>query len=178
MAQAKKKKRFFDVEIPIIKKEAQMQAYEPEDLNGRIINYDLTRFLKGKSALFQVMIKSDGKELVAIPRQIKILPSFLRRMVRKGTDYVEDSFSAECKDATLAMKPLLVTRKKVPRKIRNALRLKAREELSAYVKEKNSSAIFEEAVKNELQRFLSVKLKKIYPLSLCEIRVLKVEKEK
>ena len=47
-----------------------------------------------------------------------------------------------------------------------------------YVKEKNSSAIFEEAVKNELQRNLSIRMKKIYPLSLCEIRVLKVEKEK
>ena len=113
-----------------------------------------------------------------MPRQIKILPSFLRRMVRKGTDYVEDSFSADCKDAKLTLKPFFVTRKKVPRKIRNALRLKAREELSNYVKEKNSSAIFEEAVKNELQRNLSIRMKKIYPLSLCEIRVLKVEKEK
>ncbi|MBI4116473.1 hypothetical protein HY449_01890 [Candidatus Pacearchaeota archaeon] len=178
MAQAKKKKRFFDIEIPIIKKETQLQAYEQEELNGRIINYDLTRFLKGKSALFQLTIKSDGKEITAIPRQIKILPYFLRRMVRKGTDYVEDSFSAECKNATLTLKPFLVTRKKVSRKIRNALRLKAREELSNYIKEKKSDEIFEEAIRNELQRNLSVKLKKIYPLSLCEIRIIKVEKEK
>ncbi len=178
MAQAKRKKRFFDVEIPIIKKETQMQAYEPEELNGRMINYDLTRFLKGKSALFQLTVKSDGKEITATPTQIKILPYFLRRMVRKGTDYVEDSFSAECKNATLTLKPLLVTRKKVSRKIRNALRLKAREELSNYIKEKKSDEIFEEAIRNELQRNLSVKLKKIYPLSLCEIRILKVEKEK
>ena len=48
MAQAKRKKRFFDIEIPIIKKETQVQAYEPKELDGRFVSYDLTRFLKGK----------------------------------------------------------------------------------------------------------------------------------
>ena len=34
-----------------------------------------------------------------------------------------------------------------------------------------------EIMKNRIQKPLSLKLKKIYPLSLCEIRVFKIEKE-
>lgn len=176
MAIAKKKKRFFDVEVPIIKKETQLQAYELGDLNGRIINYDLTRLLKGKSSIFQSVVKTDGEKIISIPRQIKILPYFLKRVIRKGTNYVEDSFSAECKDAVLRFKPLLVTRRKVPRKIRVVLRNKAREELINYSKNKKSDEIFEDVIRSDVQKSLSATLKKIYPLSLCEIRIIKVEK--
>ena len=178
MAQAKRKKRFFDVEIPIIKKETQMQAFEVSELNGRIISYDLTRFLKGKSAILQLTVKTKGDEISLVPRQIKILPYFLKRMVRKGTNYVEDSFSTECKDAVLRIKPFLVTRRKVSREIRKNLRNKARGELINYAKDKKVSDIFEDVIRGDIQKYMSSNLKKVYPLSLCEIRILKVEKEK
>jgi ribosomal protein S3AE len=97
-------------------------------------------------------------------------------MVRKGTSYVEDSFSTSCKDAQVRIKPFLITRRKVPRKIRNSLRLKAREEIINYIKNKTSEELFDEILKNTLQKNLNAKLKKIYPLSLCEIRVFAVEK--
>ena len=108
MAIAKRKKRFFDVEIPVIKKETQLQAFEIPELEGRMITYDLTRFLKGKSAIFQLIVKTKGDEIIATPKQIKVLPYFLKRMIRKGTNYVEDSFSAECKDSVLRIKPFFV----------------------------------------------------------------------
>ena len=177
MAQAKRKKRFFDVEIPIINRETQLQAYEIEELNGRMINYDLTRLLKGKSAVFQLSVKNEDGELIATPRQIKVLPYFLRRMMRKGTNYVEDSFSMECKDAVVRIKPFLITRRKVSRNVRKILREKVREELAKYMKEKDSEVIFEDIIKNDLQRHLSLVFKKVYPLSLCEIRIFKIEKE-
>ena len=178
MAQAKRKKRFFDIELPIIKKETQLQAFEQEELDGRFVNYDLTRMLKGKSAVFQVLVKVEGKNLVAYPRQIKVLPYFIRRMVRKGTNYVEDSFSAETKDAVVQVKPFLVTRRKVPRSIRGMLRNKAREEITNYLKDKKVEAVFEDIIRNDIQKNLSLSLKKVYPLSLCEIRIIKVLKNK
>lgn len=176
MAQAKKKKVFFDVKIPIANKETHLQAYEAKDLDGRIVNYDLTRILRGKGTMLQLKIKVEGDEIKAIPKQIKLMPYFLKRMVRKGTNYVEDSFSVKCKDAQLRIKPFLVTRRKVSRKVRKALRDKAREEITKYVKDKDSETLFDDITKNILQKPLSLKLKKIYPLSLCEIRIFKVEK--
>ncbi len=177
MAIAKRKKRFFDVEIPSLKKETQLQAFEKAELDGRIMNYDLTRLLRGKNAILQLKVKVEADKATASPRQIKILPSYLKRMIRKGTDYVEDSFSAECKGKQIRIKPLLVTRRKVSRAVRKALREKAKQELISYMKDKELENIFEEILKNQLQKELSLKLKKIYPLSLCEIRVLKIEKE-
>lgn len=177
MAKEKRKKKFFNVEMPLIRRETQLQAYELNDLDGRLIKYDLTRILKGKSLLLQLKVKVEGEKATSVPRELKLLPYYLRRMMRKGTNYVEDSFSTNCKDVQIRIKPLLITRRKVSRAVRKALREKARKELVTYVKTKDSEEIFEEILKNQLQKTLSLKLKKIYPLSLCEIRVLKVEKE-
>jgi len=171
LAQAKKKKKFFDIEIPIIGKETQMQAYELPELEGRFLKYDLTRMLKGKSMMLTLKVKIDNGNAIANPKKIVLMPYFLRRMIRKGTNYVEDSFKAACHDAELTIKPFLITRRKVSRAVRNALRIKAREELMNYVKDKSQEELFDELLKNQIQKPLSQKLKKIYPLSLCEIRV-------
>ena len=177
MAIAKRKKRFFDVEIPIINHQTQVQAYELKELEGRLIYYDLTRILRGKIMLVQLEIKIEGDEAIAVPIQTKLMPYFLRKMVRKGTDYVEDSFSTECGNAQVRIKPFLITRKKVSRAVKKALREKAREELINYVKDKDTETLFDEILKNRIQKPLSLKLKKIYPLALCEIRIFKIEKK-
>jgi len=176
MAQAKKRKKFFEVDMPLIKKQTQLQAYEIKELEGRFINYDLTRMLRGKSMILQLNVIIKNDKATTIPRQIKLMPYFLRRMIRKGTNYVEDSFSAKCKDSQLKIKPFLITRRKVSRAVRKALREKAKQELIEYLKNKKTEAVFDEILKNQVQKPLSLKLKKIYPLTLCEIRILKVEK--
>ena len=175
MAQAKRRKKFIDVDMPLINKETQLYAYDIKDLDGKFIKYDLTRTLRGKSVLLSLKVNVEGDKAIARPVGMKVLPSFLRRMIRKGTNYVEDSFSAKCKDAQIKIKPFMITRKKVSRAVRKALREKAKEELTNYIKNKGKEELFEDLFKNQLQKSLSLKLKKIYPLSLCEIRVFKVE---
>jgi ribosomal protein S3AE len=177
MAQAKKRKKFFDVEMPILRKQTQLLALEQKELEGKFITYDLTRILKGKNALLQLKVYSEGDKLTSSPRELRILPNFIKRMVRKGTDYVEDSLKIICKDAELTMKPISITRKKVSRKVKNGLREKAKQEIEAYCKSKDTENIFDDLLKNKLQKELSLSLKKIYPLSLCEIRMIKVEKK-
>ena len=176
MAIAKRKKRFFEVDIPIIKKSTQLQAFEKEELNNRLIQYDLTRMLRGKGTILQLITKVNKESATSIPRQLKLMPFYLKRMVRKGTSYVEDSFTTDSQDAQLKIKPFLITRRKVSRRIRNALRTQTKLELEKYANEKQSSEIFEDILKNQLQKKLSLTLKKIYPLSLCEIKFIKVMK--
>ncbi|MBU2612122.1 MAG: hypothetical protein KKB62_00180 [Nanoarchaeota archaeon] len=178
MAQAKRKKKFFNVEIPLIKKRTQLQAYEVKELGERFIKYDLTRTLKGKAAIITFRTKVNGEDVLVFPKELRLLPYYLRRMVRRGTNYVEDSFLAEAKDSQIRIKPFLVTRRKVSRAVRKALRNKAKEELTLWARDSTTEKIFDETLKNKIQKEISSKLKKIYPLSLCEIRVLKVEKEK
>ena len=178
MAIAKRKKKFFDVEIPLINKTTNLRAFELKELNGKFMKYDLTRILKGKSAIIQLKVKIENEKAIASPRKIRLMPSYLKRMVRKGTNYVEDSFSVDCEDFQLKIKPFLITRRKVSRAVKKALREKARAELINYVKDKNIETIFQDLLKNQIQKPLSLKLKKIYPLSLCEIRVLEARDKK
>ncbi len=177
MTQAKKKKRFYDVEMPIINKQTQVFAYELSELEGKFIKYDLTRILRGKSILMQFKVSIEDNKAIAYPRGILLMSYFLRRMIRKGTDYVEDSFSADCKDATLKIKPFLITRRKVSKRVRRGLRERTREEIKKYLKERPSARIFDEILKNKMQKELSLILKKIYPLSLCEIKSMEIEKD-
>ncbi len=175
MAIAKRKKRFFEVEIPLLKKETHLIAFEKQELNGKYLKYDITRNLKGKPALMQFKVLIKNEKAIAYPQQLRLLPVCLKRMVRKGTNYVEDSFSTKTKDAKVRIKPFLVTRRRVSRKVKKALRQKAREELTKTLKNNKIETIFEEILKNKLQKELSLKLKKIYPLSACEIKILKIE---
>lgn len=172
------KKKFFEVEIPLTNSSVELLAYSIDALDKRTVKLDLTRQLRGKSieAVFQVRVKD--KKAVAEPVKLTLLPFFIRRMIRRSISYVEDSFSAECKDAWIRIKPFLITRKRVSRKIRKALNKEAKNWLVDYVKSKTYKDIFSEIIGNRLQKSLSLKLKKIYPLALCEIRVLKVEKLK
>lgn len=176
MVKTHKRKKFFDVEIPIINKQTQLYAFDIKELEGKSLKYDLTRILKGKNALLRLKVIVNGDNATSIPVEIEIMSSFLRKVVRTGTDYIEDSFSAESKNSVLRIKPLLITRAKVSKQIRKSLREKAKEELIKYVGSENSDEIFENILKNKFQRELSLKLKKIYPLSFCDIRILKVEK--
>jgi len=176
MAIAKRKKKFFDVEIPLINRQIQLQAYELGELDGKLIKYDLTRLLRGKGMLLQSKVKVEGEKATTIPKKLELMPYFLRRMIRKGTNYIEDSFSAKCKNAQVRIKPFLISRRKISKAVRKALREKAREELINYVKNNDIETLFKEILKNQIQKPLSLKLKKIYPLSLCEIRIFKVEK--
>jgi ribosomal protein S3AE len=177
MAQLKKKKKFFDVEMPLINKQTQLLGYDISELDGKFIKYDLTRILRGKSILIQFKVSVKDNKIIALPRGIVLMPYFLRRMIRKGTDYVEDSFLAESKDASLNIKPFLITRRKVSKRVRRGLRDKTREEIKRYIKDKTSERIFEEILKNKMQKELSQILKKIYPLSLCEIKSMDIEKD-
>ena len=76
MAQTKIKKRFFEIEIPLIRKETQLQAFKLEELSGKLIIYDLTRILRGKSMTLQAIIEIKDGQAIAIPRQIILMPYF------------------------------------------------------------------------------------------------------
>jgi ribosomal protein S3AE len=171
---AVKKKKFFEVEVPLINEEVHLIGYEWEDINNRVINLDLTRMLRGKNIDFKAKVIVQGEKAQAYPVSITLLQYFLRKAVRKGTDYVEDSFETECKDAVVRIKPFLITRKRVSRPVLNSLRSKAKAELTAWAKEHTVDELFEDVLKNKIQKPLSLMLKKVYPLSLCEVRMLEV----
>jgi ribosomal protein S3AE len=152
----------------------QLYAASIEELNGKVIRLDLTRNLRGKSLELKLKIKAENGELNGEPISLNLLGSYIRRMIRTGTDYVEDSFEIECREGKARIKPFMITRNKVPRSIRNSLRVEAKKFIEGYAKVRTIREIFGDIMSNKIQKELSLKLKKVYPLALCEIRVFEV----
>ena len=172
------KKSFYEVSAPLTAAKIHLYSTGIEELDGRVVKLDLTRSLRGKSFELKFSIKSKGEKLEGVPKSLELMGAYIRRVMRKGTDYIEDSFDAECKDAMVKIKPFLIARHKVSRAVRRALRNTARKNLESHLKTRTSGEIFSEIMANKLQKKLSLVLRKIYPLALCEIRVFKVEGEK
>jgi ribosomal protein S3AE len=179
MAQIKSvKKKFFEVSVPLTAAKVHVYGHSIEQFEGQIVKVDLTKSLRGKSLELRAKIKNNNGTLESTPIALELLSSYLRKAIRKGTDYVEDSFELDAKDAKLRIKPFLLTRRRVSRAIRNELRENARKFIEGHCKVRSAEEIFSDVTANKIQKELSHKLKKVYPLAFCEIRIIEIVPEK
>lgn len=146
-----------------------------ENLEGRRILLDLTRHLKGKVSEAKYSIFEDKGKLKGKIISFRLIPSYIRRLTRKNTSYTEDSFVVNLTDVKLRIKPLFITRKKVHRSVLKAIRQEAKAFIVEYMKGKTRKQMFEDVINYTMQRELLKVLKKIYPLTVCDIRSLIVE---
>ena len=172
------KKEFYDVEAPMTAMKISLYGGNPEEFDGKTIILDLTKSLRGRSFELRMRIKNDNGKLVAVPMNLRLAGSYIRRAMHRGIDYVEDSFNAECRDAIVRIKPFLITRKNVSRAVRKALRETANKYIISYIKIRSIKELFSDIMTNKLQKGIASKLKKIYPLAMSEIRVFEFLKEK
>ncbi|PIN90474.1 hypothetical protein COU60_01465 [Candidatus Pacearchaeota archaeon CG10_big_fil_rev_8_21_14_0_10_34_76] len=168
------KKKFFEVDIPLTATKVNLYSYTPEMLIGSMILLDLSKKLRGKNLELKAKVNLENGRLVGELVSLEINKQYIKKTIRKGTDYVEDSFETSCKDAKLRVKPFLITRKRVSRQIRKALRESARKFIEARTTTRTSEELFTELTTNKFQKEMSIKLKKIYPLALSEIRSIKI----
>ena len=164
------RKRYIDVKVPILNSTMRVLG-TAENLHNKTIKLDLTRKLRGKGLIIKLKIFNREGNLVAIPNNMELIKSYVRRIMRKRTDYVEDSFHARCSDIRVIVKPLLITRKKVSKAVRKNLRNTTREFIIEYIKEKSYIEVCNDILDETLKRAMLPKLKKVYPLSFSDIRM-------
>jgi len=165
------KKTFFDVNAQITSTKIQLYGSSAEELVGKVVKLDLTRSLKGKNFELKLRVKNTPEGLEGEPTSIVLVGSYIRRTMRTGIDYVEDSFVAELKDGKARVKPFMIARNKVSRAVRRELRNNSRKFLEEYFKARTAKEAFSDITTNKVQKELFVRLKKVYPLAFCEIRV-------
>jgi ribosomal protein S3AE len=170
------KKKFFEIDIPLLGEKCESFASSINELNNRTIKMDATRRLRGKSVNIDFSIQVIDGKATAVPKSLTLMPFFIKHMIHPGTDYIEDSFRTEAKDAEVVIKPFFITRKRVSRAVQRTIRNSAKNWLVDYAKTKDSADIFQEILSNQLQKPLGLKLKKIYPLAICEIRIFEIKK--
>jgi ribosomal protein S3AE len=164
-----KKKKFFEIDIPLINQKVNVLSTDESLLQGKIIKFDLTRILKGKNVEATIIIEKVDNQLTGRITGVLVLPSFIRRMIRKSTSYIEDSF--ECN--SMILKPYMLTRKRVHRSVRAALRNETKKFICDYASKLSHDELFHDILSGKLQKTLSLHLKRIYPLAFCEIRMAK-----
>lgn len=164
------RKKYIEVQVPFLGESLRVLG-TPEELHNKTIKLDLTRKLRGKGLTIKLRIFNREGKLFAIPNSLHLASSYIRRMMRKRTNYVEDSFQARCSDIRVTFKPHLITRKKVSRVVRKNLRNTTKDFIIDYVKERDYITVCQEIFDGTLQKTLLPKLKKIYPLSFCDIRI-------
>src|SRR3989338_5907867 len=107
------KKKFFEVQIPLTASKVKLYATNESELDKKMVKIDMTKNLKGKNVELKARVShKDGKTESDLVSLI-LLPSYIRRIMRRGIDYIEDSFTTSCKDAEILVKTFMITRNHV-----------------------------------------------------------------
>lgn len=167
------KKKFFKVQVPVLNKEIELYGTSIKSFDNQFIKLDLANELRGKGAHLRLKIDAD-ETATCHPVELKLISSFIKRVMRKGVDYSEDSFITQCKDNKIKIKPFMITKKRVTKKVLRGLRNEARKELEDYAKDKTFEKIIADIISGKIQKDMSTKMKKVYPLNLFEIKSIEI----
>ena len=146
-----------------------------ENVIGRSIDLNLAFVLnnfkyQNYKVIFQIN-KISGLKAYTEVKEIMLYSSYIRRITRKGTSKIEDSFIAKTSDGyEVRIKPLVITRFKAHRSQKTEIRKTYRK----YLEEKASSLkyyeLIEKVINYDLQNEIKPTLNKIFPVSNVEIR--------
>lgn len=181
-----KKKLVYNIIAPKIFKNiviGKTLASDPNSLIGRtlVVNLmSLTDNVKSQSINVKFRINKVEKDNAhAIIIGYEMVPPSVKRVVRRGRDRIDLSFSCITSDKIkVRVKPLLITKSKSKGSVLTTLRQTTSKLLKKYISSKKYNEFVKELINHKLQDNIKSQLNKIYPLRICEIRVMEIEKTK
>lgn len=156
-------------------------ASEPDELIGKLIPINLMSLtndmrkqnIKMKFRINKVVGEKANTEIIGF----EMIPSGIKRLVRRSKRKMDESLVVETADniklrVKLIMITLNFTSKPVVADIRKALR----ERLDKTVKKMKYEEFISETVEHKIQNIIKKQISKIYPVKICEIRHISIEK--
>ena len=175
-----KKKRWISILAPAAFNSQELgetTCERPEQLVGRklVINLmSLTNDPKKQNVQVHfkiVNVTNDKAETQIVGCELS--GAYVKKVIRRSGGKVEDSFAVTTKDnVKFQVKPLLMTRHKIYKSTLNDMQLKAREYIQNDFKNMDAEVALQAILMNKLQKETRENVRKIYPVSLCEIRKL------
>ena len=157
---------------------AETMSSDPKSLMGRTIKVslmNLTREIKHQNIkiIFSINSVNENNTLTEVVGY-ELVPSFIKRITRTGREKIDDVNIYETKDnIKLVLKLLIMTKSKTKRSILSNLRHKSKEFLTAKIQKQDYSELITSLISYALQKELKSTLSKIYPVAVCDVRVLK-----
>jgi len=174
----KKKKYWYNIVAPKQFQNAKLgetRAYTAEELNGKVLKANLmtlTNDPKKQSITlsFKINEVSNNTGITTIVNY-SINNTHIKRLVRKASKKIESSFLVKTKDnVAYRIKPIILTRYRSNKSVLTALRKKTVEIMQQYIAGIDSKDIYYQIITHKLQMETKNTLKRIYPISVCEIK--------
>lgn len=180
-----KKKRWFPILAPRLFAEqliGETFLENPKDLLNRYVTVNLMS-LTGDPKKQSINITfriSDVRDNRGFTECIgyEMSGSSIKRVVRRNRDRIDDSFVATTADGkVIRIKPLLLTKFNTSRSVTSTIRKVVRQQTLKVIRETTFEMLVKDIVSNRFQSKLKDNIRKIYPITSCEVRLLKVISE-
>lgn len=173
----KKKKKWFPILASKEFKEmeiGEIPAESSEVLIGKTLSVPLsllTNDMKKQGILVTFTVTNTTNKITTEVKKIELQPTSVKRAARRGKGKIDDSFKLKTKDnISLVLKPLLLTKSKTTKLRITSIRNQTRIFLTEKIKSLNYSDVIHQIVMYKIQKELKDNIKKIYPISFCQIR--------
>ena len=155
-------------------------VYEPQQMLGKTLSHSLMNLTndtrKQNISIHFKVTEVEGDKAKTSIMGYQIIPSTVKRFVRRNSEKMDLSFTCETSDNVfLRVKPLIVTKADVKGSIAAKVRNNALAFIVKTIKKMTYDEILNEVISRKLQDSMRQTLNKIYPLKVCEIRYLGIE---
>lgn len=155
-------------------------VYEPSAIIGKTVSCSLTSLTndahRQNTNIHFKVVEFDGSKANTAIEGYEMMPSSVKRLVRRNSEKIDISFTSETSDnVLLRVKPLIITRGDVKGSIAAKLRKNALNLIDKAIKKITYAEAIGDLISHNIQDAMKASLNKIYPLKVCEIRYAGVE---
>ena len=178
-----KKKQWYPIVAPKQFEEVvigETLVADPQAMLGKALSHNLmnlTSDMKRQNINIHFkVVEIDGNKGKTAIIGYQIIPSSVKRFVRRNSEKMDLSFNCETADNIfLRVKPLVITKADVKGSIAAKLRNNIVQFLIRTIKKMNYNDIMNDLISHKLQAMMRETFNKMYPLKVCEIRYLGIE---
>lgn len=169
-----KASKFFDSE-PL----GECYVTDSEKLLGRTVTANLANLtgdIRQQAVTLKFIVRSlDGESGVADVTGYDMAGSAIRRIVRRGSDRIDQAFMCESSDGQkVIIKPMLITKAITNSGVHRSLRKMLIASVTKQVKRHTFESLINEVITSKLQMAVKTELKKVYPVKAVEVKSLRL----
>lgn len=155
-------------------------VYEPNAMLGKTLSHslmNLTNDMKRQNINIRFkVVEIDGDKGKTSIVGYQIIPSSVRRFIRRNSEKIDLSFTCETADSVfLRIKPLIITKADIKGSVAAKLRHNIVSLLTKTIKKMTYEEFMNELIFHKLQEMMRATLNKIYTIKVCEIRYAGIE---
>lgn len=184
MAKATAKKKWFQLMAPKLFNEkfiGETPSLESKTLNGKAMNVNLsilTEDMRKQNTEISLVVSGvEGDKVKTDFIGLRVVPTSIKRLVRKGRTRLDQTISVITKDEkVVTIKMLLVARNIIQGSVKSGLQTETKRFIVKKVSSLTYDEISELVIYGRLGKELKEKMSKIYPLRICDVREFKLER--